>query len=271
MHKIVILLSVYRGSRRDEVSLTLESLWGQTYSKFDIFVQQDGPVPEDLEEYLDALLQSGKIEYLGKRKENKGVSYSFNELIALALDKNYEYIVRMDTDDICVPERIEKQYIFMQENTEIDVVGGWIEEYNIDTGQRQIVRYPEKQTEIFEFFKKRSPLANPTTFFRNSFFQKAGLHRLGTTNEDYALWIEGFDNHCRFANLQEVLVVMKVDDNFFLRRHGFKKAWDDFTLKWEAAMRLNFGLTGYLYAVLSFLLVLAPVSIKKILYTFLRG
>lgn len=267
----VILLSFYVNSDLAESKAMFASLFAQTRRAFDVFVQEDGPVPARLHDYLDGLYAEGRIRYLGVRDTNRGVSYTFNELIARALDAGYTYIARMDTDDICVPERIARQYDFMQAHPDIDVVGGWIEEFDTDSGRTQIVRYAETHEEIFAFFKKRSPMANVTTFFRRTFFEKAGLHRLDTTNEDLALWIEGFARGCRFHNLPEVLVKVRVNETFFYRRHGWAKALDDFALKIEAARRLGFGPQGYIYAAAALGLLLSPVWLKKILYKRLRG
>ncbi|WP_345970024.1 MULTISPECIES: glycosyltransferase [Sulfurimonas] len=267
----VVLLSFYINSDLKESKAMFASLFAQTRRDFDIFVKEDGPVLPLLHDYLLDLYASGQIQYFGERSTNRGVSFTFNELISHALKEGYVYIVRMDTDDICVPERIAVQHSFMSVHPEIDVVGAWIEEFNTDTDEKQVVRYAETHEEIFEFFKKRSPLANPTAFFRRTFFEKAGLHRLNTTNEDLALWIEGFAHGCRFHNLQVALVKMRVNDAFYYRRHGWAKAQDDFTLKIEATRRLGFGFTGYLYAVAAFFLLLSPVWVKRMFYKRLRG
>jgi hypothetical protein len=267
----VILLSFYKNSDLVESKAMFESLSAQTRDAFDIYVQEDGPVPQQLHRYLADLYAAGQLQYFGERENNEGVSFTFNELITRALDAGYTYLVRMDTDDLCVPERLALQYDFMEAHPDVDVVGGWIEEFNTDSGERQVVRYAETHDAIFEFFKKRSPIANPTAFFRRTFFEKAGRHRLDTSNEDYALWLEGFAHGCRFHNLQVPLVKMRVNDAFFYRRHGWIKALDDFTLRLEASRRLGFGLTGYLYAVAALGLLLAPVWLKKIFYKRLRG
>ncbi|MFC0146290.1 glycosyltransferase [Pectobacterium cacticida] len=56
---------------------------------------------------------------LFQRDDNRGLAYSLNELIQLALnDKEIEYLARMDADDIAIDKRLQLQVDFMQSNPE---------------------------------------------------------------------------------------------------------------------------------------------------------
>lgn len=270
MSDVAVVLSVYKKDSLQTLVLALESLFHQT-KNVDVFVQQDGYINKEVEKYLDTLLLEKSIIYLGKRSENRGIALSYNELFREVLKREYSYIARMDADDISVPQRIEWQYMFMEKHKKVDVVGGSIEEFGDDFEYKKIVKYPLTHREIFKFFAKRTPLANVTTFFRISYFKKAGLYPISSpTNEDTLFWLAGFSNQCIFANLEVVLVKVRVSKDFFERRGGFQKAWSDLKDRWQVIQILRYNLSAYFYALALFVVNISPASIKKFLYQKLR-
>ncbi|MCK5853841.1 MAG: glycosyltransferase [Sulfurovaceae bacterium] len=269
MSKIAIIMSVYKNDHIEELQEALESLYTQTLQG-DIFIQQDGEVSPLVESYLKQKLDAKKIKYLGKREENRGLAYSLNELIQ-KIDEEYEYIARMDADDISVADRVRLQYEFMQSNKNIDVVGGYIEEFGTDMDYKKIVKYPLKHEEMYQFFSKRVPLAHVSAFFRTSYFKKARVYRTDTlSNEDTLLWMDGFKHGCQFANVDKVVVNVRVSSDFFSRRGGFKKAWGDFKDRLLVINTLGYNAVSYCYAAALFMVNIAPSKVKVFLYKRLR-
>ncbi|BDY13174.1 glycosyltransferase [Hydrogenimonas cancrithermarum] len=270
MDRIAVIMSVYRGDEEDKLREALKSLYAQKTAA-DIFVQLDGPVSSEVAELLQKERREGRIAYLGERKENRGLAASLDELLDEVLGRKYEYIARMDADDISLPERFEKQHAFMEAHPDVDVVGGFIEEFADDGGYRKIVRYPLEHEEMFDFFKKRVPLAHVTAFFRRTFFEKAGLYPTESpTNEDTLMWMKGFQNGCRFANISEVVVKVRVSPEFFGRRGGIEKAWSDFRDRVRVIRTLGYNFDAYFYAVALFFVNVSPGAVKKYLYKRLR-
>ena len=267
MHSCVIM-SVYQNDALPALQEALESLYNQT-CKADIFIQLDGKVSEEVEYFLDEALRQKKIAYLGKREENRGLAYSLNELLRLVLPK-YTYIVRMDADDISVPDRIEKQVAFLETHPDVQAVGGWIEEFNVDTGERQIVRYGESHESLKANLAKRNPLAHVTICFRNTFFDTISFYDTDKKNEDYDLWIRAFEKGVRLQCLPEVLVYVRTSNAFFERRKDFRRAWEVMMLKCKATRMFGFGFRGYLYAVAHFVLFMSPGRLKRYLYKKMR-
>jgi len=262
-------MSVYKNDKLSYLKEALESLYSQTL-KADIFIQQDGLLSDELNDYLGDELYKNKIIYLGKRNENKGLAYSLNELLTIVLLR-YEYIARMDADDISYKSRLEDQYIFMEEHKHIDVVGGYIKEFGNDIDYEKIVAYPLKHEEMYNFFSKRVPLAHVTAFFRKNYFKKAGLYRIDTlSNEDTLLWMDGFKQGCQFENLDKVLVNVRVSNDFFSRRGGLKKVWSDFKDRVLVIQTLGYNISSYLYALAIVFVNIAPPKIKIFLYKRLR-
>ena len=272
MNQIAVLLTVYKNDGLREFKVALESLYRQTISDFDIFIQEDGPVEADIHAYLIDELSVGKIRYLGERNDNKGFDYSLNELISKALREKYEYIVRMDADDISMPERLENQLDFMNHNLDIDVCGTYIEEFGDGIVYNKVVKYPLNHKDMMSFFNKRVPIAHVSAFFRSSYFAKAGLYEVNGhyNNGDTLMWMKGFVTGCRFANLYYVGVKVRVSKDFFYRRGGWNKTWSDFKNRITVNKALHFGFASYFYAVAVAVVNIMPPLMKKYAYKYLR-
>jgi len=269
MNKIAIIMSVYKNDKLPYLKEALESLYNQT-KQAEIFIQQDGKLSIELEEYLDEELKNKRILYLGKRDKNLGLSSSLNDLLKIVYPR-YRYIVRMDADDISVPIRIEKQVDFLELHPDIMAIGGWIEEFNIDTNEKQIIKYGEYYDTLKQNLTKRNPLAHVTICFRNTFFDTISSYDTDKLNEDFDLWIRAFKKDVKLHCLQEVLVNVRTSNDFFARRKNIKRAKEVMLLKFDATKTFGFGIKGYIYAVAHFVLFLLPSSIKRYLYKHLRS
>jgi GT2 family glycosyltransferase len=269
MNHTAIIMSVYKNDKLPYLKEALDSLYNQT-KKADIFIQLDGRVPLEIERFLDEELERKKIAYLGKREQNIGLAGSLNELLEVVLAKGYPYIARMDADDISVPERIAKQVDFLDKHPEISAVGGWIEEFNVDTGERQIVQYGESHEALKQNLLKRNPLAHVTICFRNTFFDTISCYDTTKLNEDFDLWIKAFKKDIQLHCLQEVLVKVRTSNAFFDRRKNITRAKEVMLLKFDATRAFGFGIKGYLYAVAHFVLFLSPGWMKRYLYKKMR-
>ena len=270
MNKVAVTLSLYKNDTISVVKETMTSLFNQSHENFDIFVQCDGPISSDLERYFHALLLQNSIHSFQKYPQNMGLAYSLNELIDRVLNLDYDYIFRMDADDICTPDRIKHQLQYLNTHPEVDILGGWIEEFNTDSGERQIIRYPQEHTNILHHMQKRNPMAHVSVAFRSSFFTRFGFYNPESKNEDFRLWVDAFKAGAIFHNLQEVLVKVRTNNAFYSRRKNKQRALEVMRIKFEATRLFGFGLKGYIYAVAHYLLFMSPGLVKQFIYKFFR-
>jgi glycosyltransferase involved in cell wall biosynthesis len=272
MNKVSVLLTTYENDNISDLKESVYSLYAQSFKKFDIFIQEDGVVSSDIHAFLIGEFNSGRVKYLGKRNTNKGLDYSLNELIHKVLGLGYEYIVRMDSDDISMPERIERQLKFMNNEPDIDVCGAYIKEFGYGIKYSKLVTYPLTHVFMLKFFQKRVPIAHVTAFFRRSYFEKAGLYQTKghISNEDSLLWMSGFLSGCKFANIAYIGVMVRVSHAFFGRRGGWKKTLSDFRNRLTINKKLRFGLLAYLYAIIVLIVNILPSILKKYAYKYLR-
>ena len=272
MNQISVLLTVYKNDDLEVFKVALDSLYKQTIEGFDIFIQEDGPVDADIHGYLSQELNAGRIKHLGKRGQNKGLDYSLNELIDQVLMAEYEYIVRMDADDVSMPERLERQLDFMNKHSDIDVCGTYIKEFGDGIEYAKVVTYPLTHNTMLSFFKNRVPLAHVSAFFRRRFFEKAGLYEVGGhfNNDDTLMWMKGFASGCRFANIEYIGVKVRVSQDFFGRRGGWKKTVSDFKNRMTVNKNLHYGFSAYFYAVAVASVNMMSPTMKKYAYKYLR-
>ena len=272
MHKIAVILSLYRNDKVDYVKLAINSILEQTYDNFDLFIIFDGPVDLDVDKYVSSI--EDERVYVKKRKENKGLAFSLNELLQEIIPKNYEFIARMDADDISCKDRFEKQIEYLCHNHGVDVVGGAINEIDQDGKPRnKVVRYPLNNDECRIFFAKRNPIAHPTVMFRKTFFDK--IKCLYPTeyirNEDTALWLEAFKHDAKMANLSDVVLNFRVTPAFFYqRRNGKTFAKSQLELRKKISKELRFGPMSLFYAYAMYLLMVSPSWLIKIAYKVFR-
>lgn len=265
-----LILSLYKNDTLPIVQETFTSLFKQTEKNFDIFVQSDGLIDTQLENYLETLLKEKKIASFSKRVENKGLAYSLNELITRVLPLGYAYIFRMDADDICSPERIEHQLDYLNKHPEVDLLGGWIEEFNTDTNEKRVVHYPQNHQQIFALLARRSPMAHVTVTFRADFFERFGFYDEQSKCEDLELWVRAMQHGATFHNLQEVLVKVRTNNAFFTRRKNHQRALELWKIKVGATKQFKFGIKGHLYATTHYLVWMAPGPIKHFFYKHFR-
>ena len=264
---ISVLLPVYKKDCPVFFEEALSSVLGQTYADIKVLVGVDGPVEGILAEKLSAIENDERIEVI-RFKENRGLACVLNDLVARSRELGVEFLARMDADDKCVSDRFERQLKFLQENPDVDVVGGKIEEID-QNGEKngKAVQYPLTHDDCRKFFRYRDPLAHPATFFRMRYFDKAkGYRPEYRKNQDTMLWYDGFLNGCIFANLSETVLHFRVAPDFYSRRNGWKRAKQMLTDRMKMNKALGYDLSANLFALAMFCMTISPTWLKKFLY-----
>ncbi len=271
MKKLAVIMSLYKKDKFKYFKKAVDSILEQTFTDFDLFIQCDGVVDKECKKYIYSL--EDKRIIFRERQENKGLAKSLNELLLEEiLPKNYEYVARMDADDICVSDRFEKQVSFFKTNNSVDIMGSFIEEIDENDKFIQKVIYPINHKEMRIFLGRRNPLAHMTVMFRRSYFDKVGIYPEDTyLDEDTMFWFNGFKNGCIFANIPEVMVRVRVDMDFYKRRNGFKKSYSDFKNRTKIIKELGLPYTNNIWAFGRFIFMSLPFpKLTEFLYKKMR-
>ena len=220
--KFSVVISVYRNDKPEFVARALDSVTSlQTRKPNEIVLVVDGPISSNLAELIkEREITSSGLYNIIWLSENRGLGNALQIGVEAA---KYEIIARMDSDDISVPDRFEKQISFLAEHPECDIVGGQISEFigsedNI-IGKRIV---PCDNKDILMWLKGRCPFNHMTVTALRSRILEVGNYLEWHFNEDYYLWIRMALAGCNFANLPEILVNVRVGKEMYSRRGGWK-------------------------------------------------
>ena len=200
MPKISVLMPVYNTESK-YLKTAIESILNQTFKDFEFVIIDDGSTNNVKDVILS--YKDNRIKYI--EQENQGIAKTLNNGLKIARG---EYIARMDSDDISLPERFEKQLSFLEKNPSISVLGTWFE------------TFPNKKTITRPFnpkyldFLESCCMAHPSIMFRKSDFDKYNLRYDENlrVSEDYDLWSRAI-KFLNFANLQETLLKYRILEN----------------------------------------------------------
>lgn len=274
MGTIAVILPVYKKDRVEYLNRAVESILYQSYEDIHLFIGVDGPVGVDLRENLNIIERQQRVSIVWF-KENRGLACVLNDLLEICFKEGYEYIARMDADDISMPERFSKQMAFLEEHPEIDVVGGAIDEINEKGEHRgKVIVYPETPVECRAFFAKRNPHAHPAVLFRESFFDKLGGKKYRPEyrqNQDTMLWYDGMMVETQHANIPDVILNFRITDAMFKkRRNGWAFAKKQFKDRLMINKGLGYGFGADVYGFAMFCMLISPIWVKKIAYKVFR-
>ena len=217
-----VIMSVYKNDAPEHFKTALESVTTkQTVKPVEVVLVIDGPVPDSIIEVIfETNKQKPDLCKVVRLEQNQGLGIALQKGIEVASN---EIVMRMDSDDIAAPDRFEKQLKFMKKHPEIAICGGQIEEFidEVDNivGKRIV---PCTDEEIHGYMKSRCPFNHMTVALRRSEVLRAGNYQPWFWNEDYYLWIRMMLTDCKFANLPNTLVNVRVGKDMYARRGGWK-------------------------------------------------
>lgn len=196
---ITVLMPMYNSEKY--ISEAVESILNQTYADFEFIIIDDASSDNSVS--IVESFKDPRIKLIIK-PINTGLTSSLNMGLTMAKGK---YIARMDSDDISVLDRFEKQLAFMEVNTHIALCGTWFK--FIDNNE--YIKHPAEHEDIQVALLSYCAIGHPTVFMRNSFLKQHQLNYNVEMEpaEDYDLWAR----ICflgNLANIPEVLLYYRL-------------------------------------------------------------
>ena len=264
--KFSALMSLYIRENPQFLRECFESLVAQTRQAYEIVLFFDGAVTPELESVVTEF-ETKLLLKLVKLPQNRGLGKALNEGL---LHCDYDWVFRMDTDDICVPERFEKQVKFIQQHPDVIMLGGQIAEFGENIND--IVAYrnvPTSQEEIVRFTRLRCPFNHMTVAYKKSKVLECGGYQ--GLQEDYTLWIKMVATGLNVANLSDILVYARVGNGMVGRRRG----WKQFQYEWELyrlknQVKIQSPISGIAIFFMRAIPRILPLSLLKRVYKLLR-
>lgn len=255
MTKVSVVMSCYN-SDVDILKNSVNSILNQTYKDFEFLIIDDGSTNKNVSKeiyklrYLDNRIKIFQNEY------NEGLTKSLNFVIRASIG---QFIVRNDDDDFSLPNRIEMQINYLENNSEISVVG---------TNARVILKYkknyeyltklPLDNSHIAKVIIYKNPILHSSACIRSEAIKKFYYNEKYINAQDYALWIRMINSGLKLNNLKECLIIINKAEPV-----KFKNFIYEFKVKIN-----NFKGTKKILIYLHSLYILSKVIFNSILYKF---
>ena len=258
---VSVIMPAYNAS--DFIEEAIDSVLKQTYSNFELIIIDDASTDDTwdkITKYHDQRIKAFN------NKENLKIVKTRNKGFDLA-SSNSKYFAIMDSDDISLPNRLEEQVRFLEENLDYGAVGSHTYIMNENS---EIIAKREYETD-YENIKKniliKSPFAQPSVMIRKEVIDDVGYYKSDDKYDrarDYDLWVRIFDKY-KIVNLDSYLLKYRVFSGQGKSTH-LKETLKS-TIQIQRKWLFNyFSFKAFFNLILEYILLLFPK--KLILYIF---
>lgn len=217
-----VLMSVYRKERADYFEDAIRSMLNQTIAPSEFVIVCDGPLTVELDKVIERYKEThGSLFVIVRLPQNMGLG---NALAIGITHCKYEWIARMDSDDLCSPNRIEMQLFALNRNPSLGLIGTNVVEFlgSVDHVVAKVI-LPETDEEIRRYYRRRCAFRHPSLLFKKDEVLKAGNYSSRYyLFEDMDLFGRMIAGGTITYNVQECLTQVRVSEDFYQRRGGVR-------------------------------------------------
>lgn len=210
-NKLSVVMCAYNDE--DYVGAAVESVLGQTYGDFDYIIVNDGSSDGTLDTLQGFAKADKRITIISR--ENGGTTKATVTGMNAATS---DYVARMDADDLCVPDRFERQVAVLDARPECVAVTSHFEHFH-DDGKIKMVSDevgPEELIGLYNGFANRIGGHGQVMFRRDAYLKAGGYDPHFRYSQDYDLW-------CRLLHLGRFAVI---EDILYRWRVGYGSTTD---------------------------------------------
>ncbi len=242
MAETSVLMSVYNETLHD-IKLSLESILTQEYSDYELIIVVDNPGYVAAIDFLNKYaIDDGRIKVVVNEK-NMGLALSMNVAASYATG---EYLLRMDSDDVCYPGRFQMEVDTIK-NSEYDLICGnytYIDENDAPI-ERTVDVYTDRQ--IAKLLPLRNVIHHPTVIMKASLFNSVGGYRNYDCAQDYDLWLRMLNAGCKFHMMPEPLIKYRIRSTSITISKRYKQSCTGEYIRTLYRKPKNLRMTGYSY------------------------
>ncbi len=255
---ISVLMGIY--NCESTLSEAVDAIRRQSYPYWELILCDDGSTDGTLQ-CAEAVATSDSRIRVIKNDKNHGLAYTLNHCLQYAKGT---YIARMDGDDLCNPDRFQKQIDFLDSHPEFaicstpmilfDETGEW--------GRTKVKEYPRDYDVV-----TGSPIHHAPVMMRREALEAVGGYTVSERTmrvEDVDLWIKLYAAGYKCYNLQEPLYSMRNDRNAFQRRK-YQYRVNSTLVRLDGCKSLGLGATSYVKAFAPMIIGLIPNKIRQAL------
>jgi glycosyltransferase involved in cell wall biosynthesis len=255
---VSVIIPIYKVDP-DFFSKTIASVRSQSLGSFECIVIDESPESESQKRCKIICEVDPRIRYF-HNTARMGLGASINFGLTKSIGN---YIARLDGDDLCSPQRFERQVSFLEQNPHIDVVGSWMGIINSEGDLIATRIYPTYHERIVKRFRYSNALGHPSVMLRRSLIRsRVGPYRTDLTHcEDLELWLHLERLGHKFANIPERLL--------FYRRADFDRSNENWRLNVNIRMQYLVppGLPSKLFFIwLLWIWSILPTGLRSVIY-----
>lgn len=217
MQQFSVLIAIYNKENPSHFELAMSSIWDdQTIQPDEIVLVKDGALTPELDNVIikweKKLGDRLKVIHL---PENIGLTKALNKGLKQC---SFDLVARMDSDDISLSQRFEKQLNKFSKNPNLTVLGGFAQEIDLVGHKGNIRKMPISHQAIFDNLFV-CPFSHPSIMFRKSSIQSIGSYNESLIRrQDYDLWFRCGEAGFIFENISEPLLLYRFSENTHQRQ-----------------------------------------------------
>lgn len=268
--KYSVLMSVYNQEKAERLRISIDSMINQTSPPDQFVIVADGPLTEGLDNVISEFQAKNNIFTIVRLAENHGLGYALNKGLGHCVN---ELVARMDSDDISLPDRCKKQLELFDQNPNLSICSGTIDEFVSDPTNIVSSRVvPEKQADIKKRTRTRSAFNHPAVMFKKSEVLRCGGYGELRRKEDQDLFSRMMNNGCIAYNIQAPLLLFRSDADNLKRRKSWVNCKNYIIMQWGILSRKECSYLDFLYVLCAqvFFFISPAFIVRNVSNQFLR-
>lgn len=177
----------------------------------DILIIDDGSNEKPIAEELQVYFKVGRLTVV-QMKQNSGCGKARNHGLEIISKLDYKYIGTMDSDDLNKENRFTKQYQYLENHSEVKLLGSWCDCIDENGNFLFTQKYPVKYNTIKNKMYLNSMVAHPTMLFHKSILETVGFFsEKYQIAEDYA-FVFKVSTYFKIENYPEALIFYTINN-----------------------------------------------------------
>lgn len=212
---VSVIIVTYNRARL--LTLAIDSVLNQKFSDFELIIIDDAST-DDTENIVKKYLTDSRVKYI-KIKKSTSISQVRNAAWPYVSGK---YIAVLDSDDLwCDEYKLKKQFEFLENNSEIVLIGSGAILIDIEGKELNTSLKPELDLDIRKDFFTKNPFFHSSVIYRYSAIKKVGDYDENIKfGEDLDLWLR-MGNIGKLYNSPELLIKYRVHNDNEVKKHWY--------------------------------------------------
>lgn len=259
--KFSVLMSVTADEQPEYLAQCMQGLAAQRLLADETILVEDGQLGPDLKEVIEPYRRELNIRSIRLEPQN-GLASALNQGLR---QSRHDLVARIDSDDICLPGRFEKQVSCFAAKPDLDVLGSFATDID-ETGKQVMLREKPIAHESIVNSLWTNPIIHPSVMFKRKKVLSAGGYNAALQRrQDYELWFRLARQGLRFSNIAEPLILYRLNmDNH--KMQTISLAWEQARIGYSGSCMMNLARWKRFACFIPFFRSFFPVKLQRIVY-----